>query len=135
MFRTFNLLPACSAVENVALPLRLMGVPGRTARRRAAEGPVALGLQERLSASPKTLSGGEKQRVSLARAVVAEPLVLLADEPTASLDTRAGRDAMVILSSSARQGRQGYLVVTHDTRLADFADCVLRIEDGRIFSS
>jgi putative ABC transport system ATP-binding protein len=135
VFQTFNLLPAFSAVENVALPLRLMGVPGRTARRRAAEVLEALGLQERLTASPKTLSGGEKQRVSLARAVVADPLVLLADEPTASLDTRAGRDAMEILSSSARRGRQACLVVTHDARLTDFADRVLRIEDGRIFNS
>ena len=134
VFQTFNLLPAFSAVENVALPLRLMGVPGRTARQRAAEILEALGLRERLSGSPRTLSGGEKQRVSLARALVADPLLLLADEPTASLDTKAGRDAMDILSSSARRGRQACLVVTHDTRLADFADRVLQIEDGRIFS-
>jgi len=135
VFQTFNLLQAFSAVENVALPLRLMGVPGRTARRKAADVLEALGLQERLTASPKTLSGGEKQRVSLARALVADPLVLLADEPTASLDTKAGRDALEVLSSSARQARQACLVVTHDARLADFADRVLRIEDGRIFNS
>jgi putative ABC transport system ATP-binding protein len=92
----------------------------------------SLGLGDRLSASPKTLSGGEKQRVSLARALAAEPAVLLADEPTASLDTRTGRGAMEVLRSSAHDGGQACLVVTHDTRLVDFADRVLRIEDGRI---
>jgi putative ABC transport system ATP-binding protein len=132
VFQTFNLLPGFSAIENVALPLRVMGVPGRIAKRRAGELMEALGLGGRVSASPRTLSGGEKQRVSLARALVADPLVLLADEPTASLDTRTGREAMEVLSSSARQGRQACLVVTHDTRLTDFADRVLRIEDGRI---
>ena len=132
VFQTFNLLPAFSAIENVALPLRLMGAPGSQARRRATELLEALGLGDRLSASPKTLSGGEKQRVSLARALVARPLVLLADEPTASLDTRTGHDAMAVLRSSAHDGQQACLVVTHDTRLVDFADRVLHIEDGHI---
>lgn len=135
VFQTFNLLPGFSAIENVALPLRLMGVPGRIAKGRAGDLLEALGLGGRLSASPRTLSGGEKQRVSLARALVADPLLLLADEPTASLDTRTGREAMEVLSSSARQGRQACLVVTHDTRLIDFADRVLRIEDGRVLDS
>lgn len=135
MFQTFNLLPGFSAIENVALPLRLVGVPARIAKRRAGDLLEALGLGDRLSASPRTLSGGEKQRVSLARTLVADPLLLLADEPTASLDTRTGREAMEVLSSSARQGRQACLVVTHDTRLIDFADRVLKIEDGRILDS
>jgi len=132
VFQTFNLLSGFSAIENVALPLRLLGVPRREALRRGAALLESLGLGDRLSASPKTLSGGEKQRVSLARALAAEPAVLLADEPTASLDTSTGRGAMDVLRSSARGGRQACLVVTHDTRLVDFADRVLRIEDGRI---
>jgi putative ABC transport system ATP-binding protein len=132
VFQTFNLLPGFSALENVALPLRLLGVSRRTARRRAAELLEALDLGARMSASPRTLSGGEKQRVSLARALVADPLLLLADEPTASLDTKTGREAMSVLCSSARRGRQACLVVTHDTRLVEFADRVLHIEDGRI---
>lgn len=132
VFQTFNLLRSFSALENVALPLRLLGVPRREAANRAAGLLESLGLGDRLLASPKTLSGGEQQRVSLARALVAEPAVLLADEPTASLDTRTGRGAMEVLRSSARGGRQACLVVTHDTRLVDFADRVLRIEDGRI---
>jgi putative ABC transport system ATP-binding protein len=135
VFQTFNLLPGFSAIENVALPLRLMGVHARIAKTRAGDLLEALGLGGRLSASPRTLSGGEKQRVSLARALIADPLLLLADEPTASLDTRTGREAMEVLSSSARQRRQACLVVTHDTRLIDFADRVLRIEDGRILDS
>jgi putative ABC transport system ATP-binding protein len=130
VFQTFNLLNSFSAVENVALPLRLMGVSAATARRRAAELLGSLGLGERLSASPKTLSGGEKQRVSLARALVADPQVLLADEPTASLDTKTGHDAMQVLCASARAGHQACLVVTHDTRLIEFADRILHIEDG-----
>lgn len=132
VFQTFNLLTGFSAIENVALPLRLLGVPRREATRRAAGLLESLGLGDRLSASPKTLSGGEKQRVSLARALAAEPAVLLADEPTASLDTRTGRGAMEVLTSSVHAGQQACLVVTHDTRLVDFADRVLTIEDGRI---
>jgi putative ABC transport system ATP-binding protein len=132
VFQTFNLLTGFSAIENVALPLRLLGVPRRDATKRAVGLLQSLGLGERLSASPKTLSGGEKQRVSLARALAAEPAVLLADEPTASLDTRTGHGAMEVLRSSAHNGGQACLVVTHDTRLVEFADRVLRIEDGRI---
>jgi putative ABC transport system ATP-binding protein len=132
VFQTFNLLAGFSAIENVALPLRLLGVPRREASKRAAGLLESLGLGGRLSASPKTLSGGEKQRVSLARALAAEPAVLLADEPTASLDTQTGRGAMEVLRSSARGGRQACLVVTHDTRLVGYADRVLRIEDGRV---
>ncbi len=135
VFQTFNLLGGFSAIENVALPLRLLGVPRRDAARRATGLLESLGLGDRLSASPKTLSGGEKQRVSLARALAAEPAVLLADEPTASLDTRTGRGAMEVLRSSARSGKQACLVVTHDTRLVDFADRVLTIEDGRVRSA
>lgn len=132
VFQTFNLLSAFTALENVALPLRLMGIPGRSARARATVLLEALGLGHRLSASPRTLSGGEKQRVSLARALVADPPVLLADEPTASLDTSTGRDAMQLLKSSAHESGQACLVVTHDTRLLEFADRVLAIEDGHI---
>ena len=132
VFQSFNLLPTMSAQENVALPLRLLGVSRAGAMERAGDLLDALGMAGRLHARPGTLSGGEKQRVSLGRALVADPLVLLADEPTASLDTRTGRDAMTLLCARARQGRQACVVVTHDTRLIDFADRVLHIEDGRV---
>ena len=132
VFQTFNLLAGFNAIENVALPLRLLGVSRGDATKRAAGLLESLGLDDRLHASPKTLSGGEKQRVSLARALATRPAVLLADEPTASLDTRTGRAAMEVLRTSAHSGGQACLVVTHDTRLVDFADRVLSIEDGRI---
>jgi putative ABC transport system ATP-binding protein len=132
VFQTFNLLPTLTASDNVALPLRLMGVSGRAARSRANELLEALGLGRRLASRPVTLSGGEKQRVSLARALVAGPRLVLADEPTASLDKRSGREAMEVLTSSIRQRDRACLVVTHDTRLVEFADRVLNIEDGRL---
>ena len=132
VFQTFNLLPALSASENVALPLRLLGVRRTVAVERANALLRTLGLARRCDALPGVLSGGEKQRVSLARALVAEPGVVLADEPTASLDTHTGRGAMELLRASVHQGGQGCVVVTHDTRLIDLADRVLRIEDGRI---
>jgi putative ABC transport system ATP-binding protein len=135
VFQTFNLLPALNAAENVALPLRLLGVRRSTALDHAGTLLSALGLAGRRTAYPSTLSGGEKQRVSLARALVAHPRVILADEPTASLDTHAGREAMELLRASVREGGLACIVVTHDTRLMDLADRVMRIEDGRIVES
>jgi len=132
VFQSFNLLPGLSALENVALPLRLLGVPRRVAAARAASLLASLGLSRRSGARPGVLSGGEKQRVSLARALAAEPNVLLADEPTASLDTQTGREAIELLRTSVHRGGQACVVVTHDTRLIDFADRVMRIEDGRV---
>jgi ABC-type lipoprotein export system ATPase subunit len=135
VFQTFNLLPALNAAENVALPLRLLGVRRSTALDHAGTLLNTLGLAGRRSAYPATLSGGEKQRVSLARALVARPRVILADEPTASLDAHAGREAMELMRASVRDGGLACVVVTHDTRLLDLADRVLRIEDGRIVDS
>lgn len=132
VFQSFNLLPALSAVENVAMLLMLRGQRRRDAERRSAELLEQLGLGARLHASPRVLSGGERQRVSLARALVGDPQVLLADEPTASLDTATGREAMQLIATRARAGGQACVVVTHDTRLVDFADRILHIEDGRI---
>jgi putative ABC transport system ATP-binding protein len=132
VFQSFNLLAALTAVENVALPLRLLGVRRGAAIERATALLGSLGLARRSEAYPGTLSGGEKQRVSLARALVAEPRVLLADEPTASLDTTNGREAMEMLRQSVHEGRQACVVVTHDTRLIDLADRVMWIEDGRV---
>ena len=130
--RRIGLLPALSALENVALPLRLLGVRRAVAAERATALLRSLGLARRSDALPGVLSGGEKQRVSLARALVAEPRVVLADEPTASLDTHTGREAMELLRTSVHHGGLGCVVVTHDTRLLDLADRVMRIEDGRI---
>jgi len=107
-------------------------VSRRRAEGRAIELLEALGLVDRADTRPNALSGGEKQRVSIARALVTNPRVVLADEPTASLDTHSGREAMRMLTSLARQGGHGCLIVTHDARLGEFADRTLRIQDGRI---
>jgi putative ABC transport system ATP-binding protein len=132
VFQTFNLLPALTALENVALPLRLLGAGRRSATERATALLAQLGLSHRRHALPGTLSGGEKQRVSLARALIADPRIILADEPTASLDTHKGREAMELIRASVHHGGQACVVVTHDTRLIDLADRVMRIEDGGI---
>jgi putative ABC transport system ATP-binding protein len=132
VFQSYNLLPALTAVENVALPLRLRGVRRSSALAEATRMLSALELADRLHARPGTLSGGEKQRVSIARALVGRPRVVLADEPTASLDTRRGREAVELLTSLARQGEQACVLVTHDQRLAEFADRVVELHDGRL---
>jgi putative ABC transport system ATP-binding protein len=132
VFQSFNLLPALNALENVALPLRLLGVRRSLAADRARTLLSSLGLAKRSGAFPGVLSGGEKQRVSLARALVTGPRVLLADEPTASLDTRTGKEAMELLRASIHEGGQACVVVTHDTRLTELADRVMHLEDGRI---
>jgi len=132
VFQSFNLLASLTATENVAVPLRLRGVPRRHASPQAASMLEQLGLGDRLHLKPGVLSGGERQRVSLARALVGDPRVILADEPTASLDTATGREAIRLLTARARQGGLACVVVTHDTRLIEFADRVLHLEDGRI---
>lgn len=132
VFQSFNLLPTMTALENVALPLRLRGVARREAERRAAQLLAELAMAQRAVARISVLSGGERQRVSLARALIGEPAVLLADEPTASLDTTTGHEAMRLIVERARSGGHACVVVTHDTRLTDFADRILHIEDGRV---
>ena len=132
VFQSFNLLPALSALENVALPLRLRGMARAGAVERATHMLDALDMGNRLHAKPNVLSGGEKQRVSIARALVGAPRVLLADEPTASLDTRRGREAVQLLTALARQGSQACVIVSHDHRLGDFADRTAELQDGRL---
>jgi ABC-type lipoprotein export system ATPase subunit len=121
-----------TAVENVALPLRLRGVKRSAALVEASAMLTNLELSHRLHDRPGTLSGGEKQRVSIARALVGRPRVVLADEPTASLDTRRGREAVQLLTWLAREGEQACVLVTHDQRLGEFADRVLELQDGRL---
>jgi putative ABC transport system ATP-binding protein len=131
VFQTFNLLGSLTALENVAVPLCLEGLAGKEARRKARSllGSMHLGGKE--GRLPADLSGGEKQRVAIARAMALEPGIVLADEPTAALDTGTGRDVMGLLAAYARAGR-AVMVVTHDVRLESLADRVVRLEDGRI---
>jgi putative ABC transport system ATP-binding protein len=131
VFQDFNLLGALSARENVEFALNLAGVRGRAARQRAAELLDDLGLGERLGFRPHKLSGGEKQRVAIARALANEPAVILADEPTANLDSKIGREIARLLRRTATEQHRSVVIVSHDTRLKDIADRVLWLEDGQ----
>ena len=131
VFQDFNLLSALSAIENVELACNLNGVQGRAARQRAMELLTRLGLGERLSFRPDQLSGGEKQRVAIARALANNAAVILADEPTANLDSAHGRDIARQLRRLATDDGRSVVIVSHDDRLREIADRVLWLEDGR----
>jgi putative ABC transport system ATP-binding protein len=132
VFQAYNLVPTLTALENVMLALDLRGVSLSDAPDIAADALAAVGLSHRADASPSKLSGGEKQRVAIARALAGSPSVILADEPTAALDAENGRAVMELLSDVARDSNRGVLAVTHDHRTLDYADRIVRIEDGRI---
>jgi putative ABC transport system ATP-binding protein len=119
------------AVENVSLPLELDGVPVKTARRAGLEVLEQLGLADRASAYPDELSGGERQRVAVARAIVGERHLLLADEPSGALDSLNGEAVMRLIRAACRRGVAG-VVVTHDAQLASWADRVVFLRDGRV---
>ena len=130
VFQDFNLLGALTALENVEFALNLTGVRGKAAHERAAALLTRLGLAERLSFRPDQLSGGEKQRVAIARALANEPPVILADEPTANLDSKIGHDIARLLRTIATEEKRAVVMVSHDTRLRDVADRILWLEDG-----
>ena len=131
VFQSFNLLESLTALENVEVALNLAGTNGRRGRRRAEELLSALGMGHRLHFKPKVLSGGEKQRVSIARALANDPQVILADEPTANLDSEHGAEVVSILREVAKSGR-AVVVVSHDQRIQEAADRVLCLSDGRL---
>jgi putative ABC transport system ATP-binding protein len=131
VFQDFNLLAGLTAVENVAMPLELDGTSVRQARSSALAALERLGMADKADRFPDDLSGGERQRVAIARAMVGERRLLLADEPTGSLDSRNGHEVMRLLRESCRAGMAG-LVVTHDAELASYADRVVHLLDGRI---
>jgi putative ABC transport system ATP-binding protein len=134
IFQGFNLFPALTARENVEVALDLKKVRGTAARKRAAELLSMVGLGNKLDALPANLSGGQKQRVAIARALAGDPPVVLADEPTASLDSHAGHTVVEILSALAHERGRAVVVVTHDPRVLRYADRIVRMEDGRIVS-
>ena len=131
VFQDFNLLAGLTAVENVALPLELDGVPSSQAQDSAYEALRSLGLEDRAVHFPDDLSGGEQQRVAVARAVVGNRRLLLADEPSGALDSVNGEAVMRLLSDACRRGMAG-VVVTHDSQLAAWADRVVFLRDGRM---
>lgn len=136
IFQNHNLLESLSALENVCMALELREDYNEERRRRlGTEMLSAVGLGERLHYKPDKLSGGQKQRVSIARALVANPKLILADEPTASLDKVSGQDAVNILQRLAREQGTTILLVTHDYRILNMADRIIELEDGRIRQS
>jgi putative ABC transport system ATP-binding protein len=133
VFQSFNLLPALTAQENVEIALNLAGVTGRAARERARHLLELLGLTPRAHQRPPDLSAGEQQRLAVARALANAPDIILADEPTANLDSKAGRRVMELMRSAVEQGEaKGLVVVTHDARILDVAHRVLTMEDGML---
>ena len=130
IFQDFNLMPSLTARENVEVSLNVMGVGGRQARQRAERLLRELGLGHRLDFLPAKLSGGENQRVAIARALANDPDLVLADEPTANLDSSIGREVMRRLREIAKQRGQSVLIVSHDDRIREFVDRVLWLEDG-----
>jgi putative ABC transport system ATP-binding protein len=131
VFQDFNLLAGLTAVENVALPLELDGVPAKAAHAAGAAALEELGLSDRASRFPDELSGGERQRVAIARAVVGDRHLLLADEPSGALDSVNGEAVMRLIRSACQRGVAG-VVVTHDAQLASWADRVVFLRDGRV---
>jgi putative ABC transport system ATP-binding protein len=132
IFQSPNLISSLTALQNVELVLNLNGIKGKKANKKATEKLTELGMEKRLHHKPKSLSGGEQQRVSIARALANDPPVIIADEPTASLDSKNGLKVMEILHSIAKTKEKTVLIVTHDYRIRDYADRVFWLEDGKI---
>ena len=130
IFQEFNLLSALTCLDNVALVGQLSGLSRREARQRAADLLAQLGLAHRMDFLPEKLSGGEKQRVAIARALINQPDIILADEPTANLDSHHGRETMRLLRRIAKEEQRSVIIVSHDQRIRDIADRVLWLEDG-----
>ena len=132
VFQGFNLFPTLSAGENVVLTLDLKGIRGRGARLRAMDLLEQVGIREKYDTFPADLSGGQKQRVAIARALAGAPEILLADEPTAALDSQVGRRILELVRNLAHSQGMAVVIVTHDSRMLSFADRLVHIEDGRI---
>ena len=131
VFQSFNLLPQYTALENVELSMLYGNIPPRTAREKAKDALTVLGLEQRIKYRPNQLSGGQKQRVAIARAIVNSPSIILADEPTGSLDSKTGREVMGIFKELNRSGKT-VIIVTHDPEIASQAGRIINIKDGVI---
>jgi putative ABC transport system ATP-binding protein len=132
VFQFFNLIPVLGATENAALPLTLDGAKPAEAKARAVDWLNKVGLGNRLNSRPDQLSGGQQQRVAVARALVADPQLILADEPTGNLDSRSGEEIAALLRQVADDWRRTVVMVTHDPRIAAYADRIIFLKDGSI---
>jgi putative ABC transport system ATP-binding protein len=132
VFQFFNLIPVLSAAENAALPVTLEGVKPADAAAKAKEWLGRFGLADRSTNRPDQLSGGEQQRVAIARALVAEPSLILADEPTGNLDTRSGDEIAGLLRDVSKKYNRTIVMVTHDPRIAAYADRIIFLKDGKV---
>lgn len=132
IFQSYNLLPALTAQENVALPLIFDGVPSKERTHRAVQMLASVGLKDRRKHKPAEMSGGQQQRVSIARALIHQPRILFADEPTGNLDTRTTMEIMKQLRNTIKENGQTLVMVTHDQDVAKFADRIIQMVDGQI---
>jgi putative ABC transport system ATP-binding protein len=132
VFQSYHLFPTLTALDNVRLALDVRGENSHRAKQKSKEALAMVGLALKMSSYPRELSGGEQQRVAIARAIVGSASAILADEPTAALDSENGHAIMSVLAEIARDRGRGVLVVTHDPRIVPFADRIVRIEDGKI---
>ena len=130
VFQAYTLVPVLSVYDNIVLPIQLDG--GRVDRGHIQGIIHALGLEEKLSSLPGQLSGGQQQRVALARALATKPAILLADEPTGNLDSATSQDVLSLMKTMSRTFRQTMVMITHNEEIAQLADRIVRIEDGRI---
>ena len=130
VFQAYNLVPVLSVYDNIVLPIQLDG--GRVDRGHIQGIIHALGLEEKLSSLPGHLSGGQQQRVAIARALATKPAILLADEPTGNLDSATSQDVLSLMKTMSRTFRQTMVMITHNEEIAQLADRIVRIEDGRI---
>lgn len=132
IFQTFNLLPVITAVENVELPLLVGGVKPADARRRAVTALDQVGLSDRGHHRPAELSGGQRQRVTIARALVNNPAIVWADEPTGNLDSKAANDILTVMRQLNKERGQTLVIVTHDPHIGELCDRIVRMQDGQI---
>lgn len=132
VFQFFNLLPRLTALRNVQLPLTIAGIPDEESSKKAEEMLRLVGLEGRMDHSPSELSGGEQQRVALGRALINNPKIVLADEPTGNLDTKTGWEIVQLMKRLNQEEGQTFVVVTHDPRIAETADRIIHLKDGLI---
>ena len=130
VFQAYNLVPVLSAYENIILPIQLDG--GRVDKDYVGRVIEALGLEQRLNSLPSQLSGGQQQRVAIARALAAKPAIILADEPTGNLDSKTSQDVLSLMKITSQKFAQTMVMITHNEEIAQTADRIARIEDGRI---